>query len=268
MTPVRRIISSLQPMPHRRPPAIVCHEVTKWFGGFCALAGLSLTVEHGEVVVLIGPSGSGKSTLLRCINRLETHSAGDIVIDGIRVSNNTHSIKQVRRQVGMVFQSFNLFPHLTVLANVTITPRLVHDRPKDLADTAAQDLLHRVGMAAHADKYPAQLSGGEQQRVAIARALAMNPRMMLFDEPTSSIDPELTKGIMELIREVASDGMTMLLVTHEIGFARRTADRIAFIDHGELIEQGPPGQLLDTPREERTHRFLEQVPTLWPHSMR
>ncbi len=238
--------------------------VTKWYGSFRALADVSLKVRHGEIVVLIGPSGAGKSTLLRCINRLETYSAGEIVVDGLEVSADRYSLQRVREKVGMVFQSFNLFPHLTVLNNVTIAPRLVRRQPIWLATEIAEDLLERVGMIDHRDKYPSQLSGGEQQRVAIARTLATEPTIILLDEPTASIDPELTKGILELMRDIAADGITMLIATHEMGFAHAVADRVLFFDNGQLIEDGPPSRVLVRPREERTRIFLDQVPTFWP----
>jgi general L-amino acid transport system ATP-binding protein len=234
-------------------------DVHKWFGELHVLRGVSLDVEPGEVVVVFGPSGSGKSTLIRTLNRLETHQRGRIVVDGIELTNDIRDIAQVRREIGMVFQSFNLFPHLTVLDNITLAPIQVRGWKRSRAEGEAMDLLRRVGIPEQAHKYPAQLSGGQQQRVAIARALAMQPRIMLFDEPTSALDPEMINEVLEVMRELAASGMTMLCVTHEMGFARAVADRMVFMDEGSIVEIGPPAQIFDAPREERTRRFLQQI---------
>jgi general L-amino acid transport system ATP-binding protein len=234
-------------------------DVHKWFGEHHVLRGVSLTVMPGEVVVIFGPSGSGKSTLIRTLNRLETHQRGRIVVDGIELTDDIRNIAQIRREIGMVFQSFNLFPHLTVLDNVTLAPIQVRGRPRSQAEREALELLRRVGIPEQAHKFPAQLSGGQQQRVAIARALAMQPRVMLFDEPTSALDPEMINEVLEVMRELAASGMTMLCVTHEMGFARAVADRMVFMDEGSIVEIGPPAQIFDAPREERTRRFLQQI---------
>jgi general L-amino acid transport system ATP-binding protein len=213
----------------------------------------------GEVVVIFGPSGSGKSTFIRTINRLEEHQRGRIVVDGIELSDDIRNIAAVRSEIGMVFQQFNLFPHLTVLENITLAPIRVRKWPRERARAAALELLERVGIPEQAHKYPAQLSGGQQQRVAIARALAMQPRIMLFDEPTSALDPEMINEVLEVMRELADSGMTMLCVTHEMGFARGVADRMVFMDEGLIVEQGPPSRIFNEPREERTRRFLAQI---------
>jgi general L-amino acid transport system ATP-binding protein len=240
-------------------PIIICRDVHKWFDDFHVLRGIDLTVEHGEVVVIFGPSGSGKSTFIRTINRLEEHQKGDIIVDGIELSHDIRNIEAIRREVGMVFQQFNLFPHLTALQNVTLGPIWVRRWPKQKADEVARELLARVGIPEQADKYPAQLSGGQQQRVAIARALAMQPKIMLFDEPTSALDPEMIKEVLDVMQELAESGMTMLVVTHEMGFARAAANRLVFFDEGLIVEKGTPEQIFSNPQEERTKLFLSQI---------
>jgi general L-amino acid transport system ATP-binding protein len=240
-------------------PIIVAENVEKWFGDFQALAGVSLTVRRGEVVVILGPSGSGKSTLVRTLNRLEPHDAGTIVIDGIELSHDVKNIEAVRREVGMVFQQFNLFPHLTVLQNITLAPMHVRKWPRAKAETVARELLAQVRIPEQADKYPGQLSGGQQQRVAIARALAMQPKIMLFDEPTSALDPEMIKEVLEVMQDLAESGMTMIVVTHEVGFARAVADRVILLDGGQIVEEAPPEVFFTSPREERTRQFLAQI---------
>jgi general L-amino acid transport system ATP-binding protein len=240
-------------------PMIVCEGVEKWFGKFQALRGVDLTIQPQEVLVVFGPSGSGKSTLIRCINRLEEHNRGRIVVDGIELTDDLRAIEEVRREVGMVFQDFNLFPHLTVLENVTLAPRHVRRWNKQKADEIAMDLLNRVRIVDQAQKYPAQLSGGQQQRAAIARALAMQPKVMLFDEPTSALDPEMIKEVLDAMKELARSGMTMIVVTHEMGFAREVADRMAFMADGEIVETGPPAHFFEEPRDPRTVRFLSQI---------
>ncbi|MFN2228095.1 MAG: amino acid ABC transporter ATP-binding protein, partial [Anaerolineae bacterium] len=216
---------------------------------------------RGEVVVICGPSGSGKSTFIRTINRLEEHQKGDIIVDGIELSNDMRNIAAIRSEIGMVFQSFNLFPHLTVTQNITLAPMRVRKWPKAKAETSARALLDRVGIPEQADKYPGQLSGGQQQRVAIARALAMEPKIMLFDEPTSALDPEMIKEVLDVMRELAHSGMTMIVVTHEMGFAKEVCDRIVFFDDGQIVEQAPPDEFFANPREERTKLFLSQILT-------
>ncbi len=231
----------------------------KWFGGFQALKAINMTVEKGEKIVVCGPSGSGKSTLIRCINRLEPHDAGRITVNGIDVNEKTGNIQDVRREVGMVFQQFNLFPHLTILENCMLAPRLSLNMKKPAARRIAQRYLDRVHIGEQADKYPAQLSGGQQQRVAIARALCMEPRIMLFDEPTSSLDPEMIKEVLDVMAELAADGMTMICVTHEMGFARRVANRCVFMDKGEIIEAADTETFFDAPRSDRLRAFLSQI---------
>jgi general L-amino acid transport system ATP-binding protein len=240
-------------------PMIVCEGVSKWFGDFQALNEVSLTVGKQEVVVVLGPSGSGKSTLIRCINRLEKHSRGTIVVDGTEVSDDVRAISEIRREVGMVFQQFNLFPHLTVLENVTLAPRQVRRKPKKEAEEISMRMLERVKIPEQAHKYPGQLSGGQQQRVAIARALAMQPKAMLFDEPTSALDPEMIKEVLDVMLELARSGMTMIVVTHEMGFAREVADRMVFMDDGQVVEVGTPQHFFTSPREDRTKLFLSQI---------
>ena len=238
---------------------IICRDVHKWFGDFHVLRGISLTVEKGEVVVICGPSGSGKSTFIRTINRLEEHQRGEIIVDGVKLTHDLRNIETVRREVGMVFQQFNLFPHLTVQQNITLAPVWVLKMKRGEADAAATQLLERVGIPEQADKYPGQLSGGQQQRVVIARALAMKPKIMLFDEPTSALDPEMIKEVLDVMKELALSGMTMIVVTHEMGFAREVADRIIFFDFGELIEENTPEEFFHNPQHERTKLFLSQI---------
>ena len=238
---------------------IICEDVCKWFGDFQALKNCSLRVQAQEVVVIIGPSGSGKSTFIRCINRLEEHQAGDIIVDGIPLTRDVRNIEQIRSETGMVFQQFNLFPHLTVLENITLAPIQVRKMKKDEAWATAMGLLNRVGIPEQADKYPGQLSGGQQQRVAIARSLAMSPKIMLFDEPTSALDPEMIKEVLDVMQELAETGMTMLVVTHEMGFAREVADRIVFMDGGEIMEVGTPEHFFTNAQHERTKLFLSQI---------
>ncbi|HEX2050172.1 MAG TPA: amino acid ABC transporter ATP-binding protein [Actinomycetota bacterium] len=238
---------------------IVADGVKKWFGDFQALNGISTTVRRGEVVVIVGPSGSGKSTFLRTINRLERHDEGRIVVDGIELTDDIRNIERVRSEVGMVFQSFNLFPHLTVMQNVTLAPHNVRRWPRRKAEEIGVQLLERVGIPEQANKYPGQLSGGQQQRVAIARALAMQPKIMLFDEPTSALDPEMIKEVLDAMKELARSGMTMICVSHEIGFAREVADRVLFFDGGVLVEEATPDRFFSSPQHERTKRFLSQI---------
>jgi general L-amino acid transport system ATP-binding protein len=234
-------------------------EVSKWFGDFQALKAVDLAVDLQEVVVVCGPSGSGKSTMIRCINRLEKHDRGRIVVDGIELSDDLKKIQEIRREVGMVFQQFNLFPHLSVLENVTLAPRQVRRWNKAKANEKAMEHLRRVRIPEQAHKYPLQLSGGQQQRVAIARALAMEPKIMLFDEPTSALDPEMIKEVLDVMEELAESGMTMIVVTHEMGFARAVADRMVFMAEGEIVEAGPPEHFFTSPEEERTKQFLDQI---------
>ena len=238
---------------------IVCRDVHKWFGNFHALRGISTTVRRGEVVVILGPSGSGKSTFIRTINRLEQHQRGNIIVDGIELSGDVRNIDAIRREVGMVFQSFNLFPHLTVMQNITLAPIKVRKWSKDQAEEVANELLTRVGIPEQAGKFPSELSGGQQQRVAIARALAMQPKIMLFDEPTSALDPEMIKEVLDVMRELAGSGMTMLTVSHEIGFAREVADRVVMFDEGNIIEEAPPDVFFTNPQHERAQMFLSQI---------
>jgi general L-amino acid transport system ATP-binding protein len=241
------------------PSVITLTGVNKWFGQFHVLSDINLDVKLGEKIVICGPSGSGKSTLIRCINRLEEHQAGDIVVDGVTLTNDVKNIEAIRREVGMVFQSFNLFPHLTILENLTLAPIWVKKMPKRDAEEIAMNLLKRVRIPEQALKYPGQLSGGQQQRVAIARALCMRPKIMLFDEPTSALDPEMVKEVLDVMIELAREGMTMLCVTHEMGFARAVADRVIFMDRGEIVEQNEPEAFFANPRNERTKLFLGQI---------
>jgi len=241
------------------PPIIDARDVTKWFGAFQALAGVTLAVQPGEVVVILGPSGSGKSTFVRTLNRLEPHDGGTIVVDGIELSHDVRDIEAVRREVGMVFQQFNLFPHLTVLENITLAPIHVRRWPRARAEAVARQLLDDVHIPEQADKYPGQLSGGQQQRVAIARALAMQPKIMLFDEPTSALDPEMIKEVLEVMQELAERGMTMIVVTHEVGFARAVADRVVLFDEGRIVEEAPPEAFFTAPEHPRTKQFLAQI---------
>jgi general L-amino acid transport system ATP-binding protein len=238
---------------------IVAEDVAKWFGHFQALKGISTTVRRGEVVVIVGPSGSGKSTFIRTINRLERHDRGRIVVDGIELTDDIRNIERIRSEIGMVFQSFNLFPHLTVVDNITLAPRNARRWPKPKAEQKAAQLLERVGIPEQARKYPAQLSGGQQQRVAIARALAMEPKIMLFDEPTSALDPEMIKEVLDVMKELAGSGMTMVVITHEIGFAKEAGDRVLFFDGGLIVEEAPPDVFFSDPKSERGKLFLSQI---------
>ena len=238
---------------------IICRDVHKWFGHFHVLKGITLNIQKGEVVVIFGPSGSGKSTFIRCLNRLEEHQKGQIIVDGIELGNDIRNVEKIRQEVGMVFQQFNLFPHLTVVQNITLAPGWVRRMQKKQSQELAMQLLKRVGIPEQADKYPAQLSGGQQQRVAIARALAMQPRIMLFDEPTSALDPEMIKEVLDVMIELARTGMTIVAVTHEMGFARAVANRMIFFDKGEIVEQGTPTQIFSNPQNDRTKLFLSQI---------
>jgi general L-amino acid transport system ATP-binding protein len=238
---------------------IIARDVHKWYGKFHVLRGVSLTVWPGEVVVIMGPSGSGKSTFIRTFNALEEYQQGQISIDGIELTHDMGHIEAIRKEVGMVFQQFNLFPHLTVLQNVTLAPLWVRQWTKAQAQAVATQLLERVGILEQAHKYPGQLSGGQQQRVAIARALAMQPKVMLFDEPTSALDPEMVREVLDVMRSLAQSGMTMVVVTHEVGFAREVADRIVLMDQGTLVEEAAPTDFFQHPQEERTRRFLSQI---------
>ncbi len=240
-------------------PIISCQNLNKWFGEFHVLRDVNVDIYPQEVVVVIGPSGSGKSTFIRCINRLEEHQEGTIIVDDIELSHDVRNIAAIRREIGMVFQQFNLFPHLTVQQNITLAPINVRHQPKDQAEAKARELLNRVGIPEQADKYPGQLSGGQQQRVAIARALAMEPKIMLFDEPTSALDPEMIKEVLDVMKELARSGMTMIVVTHEMGFAREVADRVLFFDMGRIVEQGTPEHFFDSPQHPRTKLFLSQI---------
>lgn len=240
-------------------PIIVCKDVHKWFGNFQALKGVDLEINKGEVVVIFGPSGSGKSTFIRTINRLEEHQRGTIIVDGIELTHDVRNIAAIRSEIGMVFQQFNLFPHLTVMQNITLAPIWARKWPKDKAEKVGMELLERVGIPEQANKFPGQLSGGQQQRVAIARALAMQPKIMLFDEPTSALDPEMIKEVLDAMIELAKSGMTMLVVTHEMGFARAVADRMFFFDQGQIVESGTPHEIFENPKEERTKLFLSQI---------
>ncbi len=238
---------------------IICRDVHKWFGDFHVLRGVNVSIKRGEVVVVFGPSGSGKSTFIRTINRLEEHQRGQIIVDGVELTHDIRNIESVRRDVGMVFQSFNLFPHLTVLQNITLAPTRVRKWPRREADRVAMELLERVGIPEQAHKHPAELSGGQQQRVAIARALAMRPKVMLFDEPTSALDPEMIKEVLDVMGELASSGMTMIVISHEMGFAREVAHRLMMFDEGIILEAGTPEQIFDNPEQERTKLFLSQI---------
>ncbi|MEM1343133.1 MAG: amino acid ABC transporter ATP-binding protein [Pseudomonadota bacterium] len=239
--------------------AIQITAMNKWYGEFHVLRDIDLTVNRGERIVICGPSGSGKSTLIRCINHLEEHQKGDIVVDGIELNNDLKNIDKIRAEVGMVFQHFNLFPHLTILENCTLAPIWVRKTPKKEAEEAAMHYLTRVKIPEQAHKYPGQLSGGQQQRVAIARSLCMNPRIMLFDEPTSALDPEMIKEVLDTMIALAEEGMTMLCVTHEMGFARQVANRVIFMDQGQIVEQNEPEEFFNNPKSERTQLFLSQI---------
>ncbi len=238
---------------------IELRDVVKRFGNFTALSGINLSIARKEVVVVIGPSGSGKSTMIRCINRLEEHDEGRIVVDGVELSRDVRNIQEVRRETGMVFQQFNLFPHLSVLDNVTLAPRQVRHLRKRDAEELGMAMLEQVRIPEQAKKYPGQLSGGQQQRVAIARALAMKPKVMLFDEPTSALDPEMINEVLDSMKDLASEGMTMIVVTHEMGFAREVADRVVFMAEGQIVEVGTPEHFFTAPREDRTKLFLSQI---------
>jgi general L-amino acid transport system ATP-binding protein len=238
---------------------IEMHNVNKWFGAFHVLRDINLSVAKGERIVICGPSGSGKSTLIRCLNRLEEHQSGDIFVQKIRLNNDVKNIEEIRREVGMVFQHFNLFPHLTILENCTLAPIWVRKTPKAEADAIAMKYLERVKIPEQANKYPGQLSGGQQQRVAIARSLCMEPKLMLFDEPTSALDPEMIKEVLDTMVELAEDGMTMICVTHEMGFARKVANRVIFMDEGQIIEQNEPEAFFNNPQSDRTKLFLSQI---------
>ena len=234
-------------------------DVKKWFGDFQALKGISMDVAEGEVLVIAGPSGSGKSTFIRCINRLEQHQEGQIIVDGIELTNDLKNIEAIRSEVGMVFQSFNLFPHLTVMQNITLAQIWVRKKNRAEAEEKAMELLERVGIPEQAQKFPGQLSGGQQQRVAIARALAMEPKIMLFDEPTSALDPEMIKEVLDVMKELAKSGMTMIVVTHEMGFAKEVADRVMLFDDGMLVEENTPEEFFNNPKSDRTKLFFSQI---------
>ena len=242
-----------------KEPIIKCRGVHKWFGDFQALKGIDMDVYEGEVIVVFGPSGSGKSTFIRTINRLEEHQQGDIFVDGIELSHDVRNIEMIRTETGMVFQQFNLFPHLSVIQNITLAPIWVRNWPKNKAEEKAMELLELVGIPEQAEKFPANLSGGQQQRVAIARALAMEPKIMLFDEPTSALDPEMIKEVLDAMIDLAKSGMTMIVVTHEMGFAREVADRMYFFDEGLIVETGTPDEIYNNPQEDRTKLFLSQI---------
>jgi len=240
-------------------PAILLDKVNKWYGAMHVLRDVSISIAQKEKVVICGPSGSGKSTTIRCINRLESHQQGRIVVDGTELTDDLRALDTIRREVGMVFQSFNLFPHLTILENCTVAPIWVRKMPKAEAEDLAMDYLRRVKIPEQANKYPGQLSGGQQQRVAIARALCMKPKIMLFDEPTSALDPEMIKEVLDTMIGLAESGMTMVCVTHEMGFARQVADRVVFMDRGEIVESGPPAQMFENPQSDRLKLFLSQI---------
>jgi len=240
-------------------PIIKVEDVHKWYGNFHALKGINMDVKKREVIVIFGPSGSGKSTFIRTLNRLEEHQRGQIMVDGIELSHDVRNIEQIRMETGMVFQQFNLFPHLTVMQNIVLAPIQVRRWTKQKAEEIAMELLERVGIPEQAHKFPGQLSGGQQQRVAIARALAMQPKIMLFDEPTSALDPEMIKEVLDVMIELAKSGMTIVAVTHEMGFARAVADRMVFFDKGEIVEQGTPEQIFNNPQSDRTKLFLSQI---------
>ena len=242
-----------------KEPIIYCRNVHKWYDDFHALCGIDMDVFEGEVIVIFGPSGSGKSTFIRTINRLEEHQEGQIVVDGIELSHDVRNIERIRMETGMVFQQFNLFPHLSVMQNITLAPIWVRKWPKEKAEKVGMELLELVGIPEQALKFPGNLSGGQQQRVAIARALAMQPKIMLFDEPTSALDPEMIKEVLDTMTDLAESGMTMIVVTHEMGFARAVADRMYFFDEGKIVESGTPEDIYNNPQEERTKLFLSQI---------
>lgn len=253
------VTASLKPAPLQTKVAVEMIGLHKWFGEFHVLRDINLKVMGGERIVICGPSGSGKSTLIRCINRLEEHQQGRLIVDGVELTNDVKKVDEIRRDVGMVFQHFNLFPHLTVLENLTLAPIWVRKLPQKEADEIAMHYLRRVKIPEQANKYPGQLSGGQQQRVAIARALCMNPKIMLFDEPTSALDPEMVKEVLDTMVHLAQDGMTMLCVTHEMGFARQVANRIVFMDFGQIVEMNAPKEFFANPQHERTKLFLSQI---------
>ncbi|MCU0819894.1 MAG: amino acid ABC transporter ATP-binding protein [Beijerinckiaceae bacterium] len=252
-------ISNLKPTPLKTDTAVKLTDVHKWYGEFHVLKDVNLTVAKGERLVICGPSGSGKSTMIRCINRLEEHQKGQIVVDGVELTNDVKKVDEIRRDVGMVFQHFNLFPHLTILENCTLAPIWVKKMPKKEAEEVAMHYLTRVKIPEQANKYPGQLSGGQQQRVAIARSLCMSPKIMLFDEPTSALDPEMVKEVLDTMVGLAEEGMTMLCVTHEMGFARQVADRVIFMDQGQIVEINKPDTFFKNPQHERTKLFLSQI---------
>jgi general L-amino acid transport system ATP-binding protein len=253
--------SDISPKPAPAEPKFMVEirHMNKWYGRFQVLTDINLTVSSGEKIVICGPSGSGKSTLIRCINRLEEHQGGDIIVDGIPLTDDVKNIDQIRSEVGMCFQQFNLFPHLTVMENCLLAPMSVRKTPRAQALNLAKHYLEKVRIPDQADKYPSQLSGGQQQRVAIARALCMQPRIMLFDEPTSALDPEMIGEVLDTMAELAADGMTMICVTHEMGFARKVADRVVFMDQGQIVEEGTPDAFFTAPQNDRTRKFLNQV---------
>ena len=257
--PAANAMTGTKPSRLNNPVAVDIIGMNKWYGDFHVLRDIDLRVKGGERIVICGPSGSGKSTMIRCINRLEEHQSGRIIVDGVELTNDLKKIDEVRREVGMVFQHFNLFPHLTVLENCTLAPIWVRKQPKKEAEETALHFLKRVKIPEQANKYPGQLSGGQQQRVAIARALCMNPKIMLFDEPTSALDPEMVKEVLDTMVQLAQDGMTMLVVTHEMGFARQVANRVVFMDQGQIVETNAPDEFFANPQHERTKLFLSQI---------
>jgi general L-amino acid transport system ATP-binding protein len=259
MSATSTAVPRIKPMQLKNDVAVEITGMNKWYGDFHVLRDINLRVMGGERIVICGPSGSGKSTMIRCINRLEEHQQGRIVIDGVELTNDIKKVDEIRREVGMVFQHFNLFPHLTVLENCTLAPIWVRKMPKREAEEVALHYLKRVKIPEQAAKYPGQLSGGQQQRVAIARALCMNPKIMLFDEPTSALDPEMVKEVLDTMVGLAEDGMTMLVVTHEMGFARQVANRVVFMDSGQIVEVNAPGEFFSHPQHERTKLFLSQI---------
>jgi general L-amino acid transport system ATP-binding protein len=242
-----------------KEPIIKLTDMNKWFDDFHVLKNINLDVFEGEKIVICGPSGSGKSTLIRCLNQLEAHQNGKVVIDGIVLNGNLKNLQNVRKEVGMVFQHFNLFPHLSILENLTLAPQWVHKLPKEEAEAYAMDLLERVAISDQAHKYPGQLSGGQQQRVAIARSLCMKPKIMLFDEPTSALDPEMVKEVLDVMVDLTKEGMTMLCVTHEMGFAKQVADRVIFMDEGQIVEEADPETFFSNPKHPRSQEFLAQI---------
>lgn len=252
---VEKLTTPLQ----EREDIITVRGLNKWFGQLHVLKNVNISVKQGEVVCILGPSGSGKSTFIRTINALEEFQQGEIIVDGISITDDVKNIEEIRKETGMVFQQFNLFPHMTILRNITLAPIWVRKWKREKAERIALELLKRVGIPEQAHKYPGQLSGGQQQRVAIARALAMQPKIMLFDEPTSALDPEMVKEVLDVMKTLAESGMTMLVVTHEMGFARQVADRIVVFDHGEIVESGSTTEIFDNPQHERTQAFLSQI---------